>query len=390
MKIGLVTQAYYPVLGGVTEHVWHLGHELQKRGHQVTVITGATRPSMVPWTTKRDDDRGLRVLRIGFQMPTMLNGANAAITAGWKLGRQLQRIEAAEQFDVVHIQSPLDPVLPLVATKAMRTPRVGTYHSYRDPSNGLVDRLPRLFQPVFADAVGKLSAHIAVSPAAAQFIHRYLPTVPFEIIPNGIDVERFHPDVKPMPIRRTADEFIVLFVGRMDPRKGAKFLFAALPHLEQRVKKYRVVVVGTGWMQKYYDAHIPLNLRHRVEFTGYASPEDVPGYYKAADVYCSPATGNESFGIVLLEAMACGTPVVASDIEGYRWVVTPGKEGILVPPRSPEHLATALAMLADDPAGRKQMGERGRAKALAYTWPRIVDQIERVYQRVGRKESRPR
>jgi phosphatidylinositol alpha-mannosyltransferase len=383
MRIGLVTQAYYPVLGGVTEHVWHLGHELQRRGHEVTVITGATRPSMVPWTTKRDEDRGLRTIRIGWQIPTMLNGANAAMTLGWKLGRQLQRIEAREKFDVVHVQSGLDPGLPLVASKSMRTPKVATYHTYRDPSNSKIEQVPNIFRPVFQDAINKIQAHIAVSPAAASFVHRYFPNVKLDVIPNGIDIDRFHPAIEPMPLKKNNQEFIILFVGRMDPRKGAKFLFAALPELERRMKNYRIVVVGTGWMQSYYDAHIPLNLRQRVEFTGYASPEDIPRYYRAADVYCSPATGNESFGIVLLEAMACGTPVIASDIEGYRWVVTPGKEGILVPPRSPEHLAAAIAMLADDPAGRKEMGQQGQQTAQKYAWPKIVNQIEQVYRRVA-------
>ncbi len=373
MRIGLVTQAYYPILGGVTEHVWHLGMELQRRGHQVTIITG---------NTKKIEDRGLRVVRHGFQIPLMTNGANISVTWGWKLGRTLQRLEQSERFDIVHVQSPLDPGLPLIASKAMQTPKVGTYHTARQPNGSAAEHIPRIFRRVFLDALGKIQAHIAVSPAAEEFVHRYFPQVPMSIIPNGVDTTAFSLAVKPLPQYRDG-KLTILFVGRMDPRKGAKFLFGALPYLEEGLgDAYRIVVVGTGWMQKYYDTYIPLKLRHRVEFAGYVSPEELPRYYRSADVYCSPATGNESFGIVLLEAMASGTSVVASDIDGYRWVITPGKEGLLVPPRSPQHLAQAILELANDPARRKTMGEQGRKTAEKYAWSKIVDQIEAVYQTV--------
>lgn len=374
MNIGLVTQAYYPVLGGVTEHVWHLGKELERRGHRVTVITGSA---------KHRDDRGLRVLRHGFQIPMMGYGANVHITWGWKLGRLLQKIEEREKFDLVHIQSPLDPGMPLIASKTMQTPKVGTHHSFRD-SHAFADAVHGLFRGVFDDAIHKVGQHIAVSPSAEEIIHRYYPDTSVAIIPNGIDAEQFSQDVQPWEGK--SDTLEILFVGRMDPRKGAKFLFAALPFLEAKLADYRIVVVGTGWMKKYYDAQIPLTLRHRVVFKGYASPADLPRYYRTADIYCSPATGNESFGIVLLEAMACGTPVVASDIDGYRWVIEPGKEGLLVPPRSPRHLAEAIVKLANDPERRRIMGEAGRQKALTYSWPHVIDQLLPIYERLRRKE----
>jgi phosphatidylinositol alpha-mannosyltransferase len=371
MKIGLVTQAYYPVLGGVTEHVWHLGKELERRGHQVTVVTG---------TAKHADDRGLRVRRHGWQIPLMTNGANLSVTWGWKLGRMLQRIEREEAFDVVHVHSALDPGLPLIASKTMQTPKVATYHTARQPTGNWLEKIPVWFESIFQDAIDKIQAHVAVSPTAEEFVHRYFPDVHLDIIPNGVDTDQFSPDVQPWD----RDEALnILFVGRMDPRKGAKFLLMAIPELEKRIAKYRITIVGTGWMKKYYDAFIPLTLRHRVEFKGYASPADLPRYYRTADIYCSPATGNESFGIVLLEAMACGTPVVASDIDGYRWVVEPGREGLLVPARSPRHLAEAIVSLANDPARRQQMGEVGRQKALQYSWPKIVDQLEPIYERLA-------
>jgi len=383
LKIGLVTQAYYPVLGGVTEHVWHIGKELERRGHQVTIITGGVPHRLMPGGSKQADDRGLRVLRHGIQMPFMSNGANVYITYGWKLGRTLQRIEQKEKFDVVHVMSPLDPGLPLMASKAMRTPKIGTYHTARQPTGSFFDRLPNIFRPVLRDAVKKIQRHIAVSGAAEEFVHRYFPEVKMTIIPNGVDTELFTPNGS-----SDKDEdhvFTILFVGRMDPRKGAKYLFAALPFLEAAIKNYRIVVVGTGWMQKYYDAYIPLTLRHRVEFAGYVSPEELPKYYQQADVYCSPATGNESFGIVLLEAMACGRPVVASDIEGYRSVVADTVDGVLVPPKNPEALAQAIISLVNNPEQRKTMGQAGRKKAEKYSWKNVVDQLEPIYQELAKK-----
>lgn len=388
MRIGIITQAYYPVLGGVTEHVWHLGTELQRRGHQVTIVTGGM-PKRLPWAQSRQaDDRGLRVLRHGVQIPIMSNGANAYLTVGWKLGRLLQRIEEEERFDIVHVQSALDPGLPLIASKAMRTPKVATYHSARKFNGAFAEYIPVVFRPVWLDAISKIQHHIAVSPAAVDFIHHYFPQINLTIIPNGVDLEHFSPTVKPWPRFRDG-KLIILFVGRMDPRKGAKYLFAALPELERLIPDYRVVVVGTGWMSSYYDALIPITLRQRVEFCGYASPAELPRYYRSADVYVSPAVGNESFGIVLLEAMASGVPLVATDIDGYRQVVTSGKEGLLVPPRDPKALATAIAELAGDPEWRRQMGESGRTTVERYAWPKVVDRIEAVYGSLVGKKNHP-
>lgn len=369
LHIGIVTQAYYPVLGGVTEHVWALSKELEKRGHRVTVIAG---------TARSPDDRGLRVLRIGFQLPIMSNGARVSITVGYRLARTLREIEEREEFDVVHIQSPLDPFIPLAALRSMERPKIGTHHTTRD-SNPLC----ALFPQFFGRMLGRLSANIAVSHSAEGLVKQYFPNTPFHIIPNGVDTERFSTRIEPYPKLRDGVPTI-LFVGRMDPRKGARFLFGAMPYLEKKLPQYRIVVVGTGWMRKVYDKFIPLTLQHRVQFAGYASPEELPRYYRSADIFCSPALGGESQGIVLLEALASGTPIVASDIEGYRWVIEPGRHGLLVPPKSPRHIAEALIDVLSSPARHEAMARACREHALTYAWPKMVDQIEPIYEEAVR------
>jgi phosphatidylinositol alpha-mannosyltransferase len=369
MHVGIITQAYYPLLGGVTEHVWNLGTELVRQGHDVTVVTGGA---------KRGSDRGLRVLRLGVQIPVVSNGANVYLTCAWRMLSILREIERRERFDILSIHSPLDPVLPLVASRGLRTPKVGTHHSARDTRSGM-DLIPVILRGYFAESAARIDRHVAVSPSAMDWVRRYLPEVPFDIVPNGIDVERFSPRVAPFP-EFDDDVFTILFVGRMDPRKGAKYLFAALPCLERKLERYRVVVVGAGWMRRYYDAHIPPALRSRVKFVGAVPPEDLPRYYRSADAYVSPATGNESFGIVLLEAMASGTPVVASDIVGYRALVSPGVDGLLAPPRGPQGIADALVALARDPALRRRMGTAGRKKAEGFAWPHVVRQLLPIYE----------
>jgi phosphatidylinositol alpha-mannosyltransferase len=238
-----------------------------------------------------------------------------------------------------------------------------------------------MFSGYFASALNKLAAHIAVSKSAASFVQKYYPATTFHIIPNGIDTTRFNTSTQPFQQFRDGI-FTILFVGRLDPRKGARYLFAALPLIAKQLPSFRLLVVGSGWMKNVYDKFISPELLSHVHFAGYVSPEDLPRYYRSADVYCSPATGGESFGIVLLEAMASGLPIVASDIEGYHDVVGNGKEGLLVPPKSPRQLGEAIVRLACSSEERSRMAETGRSKAIQYDWKKVADRVEAVYREV--------
>lgn len=374
MRIAHVTQAYYPVLGGVTEYVWPLAKELEKRGHENVVITG---------NAADNNDHGIRTIRIGRQVPIMMNGAHGSITVGLRLASGLRRLEQREHFDVIHVQSPLDPVLPIIACHALQAPKVGTFHTNRE-RHLLIELLPTYCRR----ALDALHTKIAVSHSAEQLITKYFPNTSFTILPTAVDTNWFSPAAEPFPQYRNGT-FTVLYVGRMDPRKGAKYLFRAVQHLEGHIKDYRILVVGTGWMRKYYDKYIPLRLQHRVEFTGFASKKDLARYYRSADVFCAPSVGGESLGLVLIEAMGCGTAIVASDIDGYRWVVEPDKQGVLVPPRSPQHLADALIALSKDPDKVKALGEQGRKTALEkYGWPAAAAKIEAIYERAIAERNR--
>ncbi len=369
MRIGIVTQSYFPIRGGVAEHVYHTALELERRGHEVTILTANF--------SRFDDDRGRQVIRLGRDFTIPYNGAFVNVTVGWSFRERLRAIEKEKRFDVVHIHGPLEPVLPLSALQSFRAPMVGTFHSYSPgtPSGYVV------FQKTLAQYGGLLSARIAVSEAAKGFISRFFPGN-YEIIPNGVDTERFRPDLEPMPWRRRHNEFTVLFVGRLDPRKGLKFLLQAFSMIARQVPNARLIVVGNGMLRPYYERFVAPELRHRVSFPGFVSAANLPRYFASADVYVSPAIGSESFGIVLLEGLASGPAVVASDIVGYRDVVRNGIDGMLVQPRNPLAIAEAVIQLAEQPELRARYSEAGRRRALEFSWPAVTERIEAVYTRV--------
>lgn len=373
MRIGIVTQSYYPVRGGIPEIVYHTTVELEKLGHEVTVITTNFSPF--------DEDRNTNVIRIGHDVTLPLNGAFVNITLGFKLRDTLRRIEHERRFDIVHIQQPLDLFLPITALDAFRCPKVGTFHTYM---RARMDY--ELGERYFRRHWRRLDGRIAVSRAAHDFISRYFPGE-YTIIPNGVDIGRFRPD---LPKVGTFDDGAenILFVGRMDPRKGLRYLLKAFPSIADRFPRARLIVVGNGLLRPWYQMAVPVAYRSRVFYEGFVSSAMLPRYYATADVYCSPATGGESFGVVLLEAMASGVPIVASRIPGYRDVVQDGNEGRLVPPKNPQAIADTVIALLQNTAERKRMGERGRESAKNYAWDKVAKRVEEVYRRTLAKKQK--
>lgn len=367
MKVGIVSQSYYPRYGGVTEHVHSLAVELRRRGHTVTILTSHFR--------KGESGDHSMVRRIGHNILIPFNRAFVDFTVGFDLEGKLRRAIRELDLDVVHVHCPSAPSLPLLAIRGCDRPLVGTFHS-----TGGRTALQDLFHPFLGPLMAKLDARIAVSQTAQATAELYYPG-PYDVIPNGVDVERFHPLVKPFEEWRDPDRVNLLFVGRLDPRKGVQDLIAAMPEVIARTDgRARLLVVGDSYLRPQVEAEVPSAARRHVHFLGHVPSADLPRWYATGDVFCSPATGNESFGIVLVEAMAAGRALACSDIAGYRTVVTPGVDAAVFPPGDVHSIARVLAQLVEDPERRGRLAERGRQRALEFAWPRVTDRIEAVYR----------
>ncbi len=226
----------------------------------------------------------------------------------------------------------------------------------------------------------RLAQKIAVSDAAAAYHARALGLQPtdFDVIPNGVEVDRFA-SARPLDSMRATPS--LLFVGRLEPRKGLATLVSAFVLLKEHHPDVRLFVVGEGAEREAAQADLPMRLRSDVVFLGRVDHDELPRLYRSADVYVSPALGGESFGIVLAEAMAAGATVVASDIPGYRSVVTDDVTGVLVPPGDPKPLAAALAALLDNPRRARALAEQGRADVGRLDWSVVAEQVRATYVR---------
>ena len=230
----------------------------------------------------------------------------------------------------------------------------------------------------------KLHGRIAVSTAALRYASKYVPGK-FSIIPNGVSLERFNPNVEPFSEYRDG-KINIVFVGRMEKRKGLHYLLRAYHRLRLQNDDIRLIVVGSGKaLRKAYETYVSKEKVQDVVFVGQANFQDLPRWYQTADIFCSPATGEESFGMVLLEAMALGKPIVASANEGYSTVMSDGKEGILVTPRSVEQLVEALNKLIKDEDLRYVMGQNGLETVKKYDWPIVAKRILDFYDESRKK-----
>jgi phosphatidylinositol alpha-mannosyltransferase len=377
LKIGIVTQSYYPKPGGVTEVVHYTARELRRLGHEVVIIT-----------TRYGGDRKREpgIIRIGRNVLFPANGAWTNVTAGLRLKKRLERIFRAERFDIIQTHCPLVPTLPALTllSDLSGAKLAGTFHAAADNNS-----LYALFQPALDRLARRLDLRIAVSEPAKRFASKYFPGE-YAIVPNGIDSDRFRPDVPPIDGLRDG-KLNILFVGRMDRRKGLPHLFRALPVIQRAIPRLvRLILVGEGNMRRKVMPR-PVNLGGaEITAVGRVDAEFLPRYYASADVFCAPATGRESFGIVLLEAMSAGVPVVASDIPGFRRVVRRGSDGILTAPGSHAEIADAVVRIASDPAMSKRMAEAGRAKALTFDWRPITKRLESRFIDLLEKEGADR
>ncbi len=368
MRIGIVSESYYPAFGGIAEHVHNLARALRERGHTVKVIsTSYGEYADAPYNTQD-------VIRVGrASMKLRKNGSEGHIALGLGLGMQLKKIFRREQFDIVHVQSPEQPMLELLAVLNSPTVTVGTFHAQYDQSLPL-----GILRPIVAHALQRLHGRIAVSSAAKRSIQHYFPEGEYAVIPNGVNVERFT-HAEPLP--QYADRPNLLFIGNFAIRKGFIHVLDAYLSLKKRWPNLRLLAVGDGTLRNQYEQELGERAGTDVIFTGRVSTEDLPRYYASATVFCAPATGRESFGIVLAEAMAAGVPIVASNIDGYRAVVGNTHAAILVPPGNAEAIDRAVDALLHNPAQRAAMSAAGRKAAVTYQWSAVAERVEAVYEK---------
>jgi phosphatidylinositol alpha-mannosyltransferase len=365
VRIGLACPYTWDVPGGVQVHVRDLAETLIAAGHDVSVITPA------------DDTDALPPYAVdaGRALPVPYNGSVSRVLMGPVSATRVRRWLREHAFDVLHVHEPTAPSVGLLAAMFADGPIVATFHT-SNPRSRFLTAAQGVLQP----SLEKLRACIAVSEAARRTIVEHLGTSAV-LIPNGVRVDSFA-GARPLPgyepPRRT-----VCFLGRIDePRKGLDVLLAALPELARRIPDVRVLVAGPGDVAAVRSRVDPA-LRARVDLVGLVPDEDKARVFASGDVYCAPNTGQESFGIVLLEAMAAGTAVMASDLDAFRRVLDDGRAGRLVDVGEPAQLAEGLADLLLDDAGRAALVERGRAVVAAYDWPAIAESIVDLYRMVS-------
>lgn len=368
MRITLVCPYTWQASGGVQVHVKNLAAGLAERGHEVTVLAPTIAPPSEPWV--RSVGRPFRVSYRGTIAPI----APLAF-------RRTRAALASLRPDVVHVHEPLTPSASMFATLATTAPVVATVHAFLDRSLAM-----ELAAPVLRRIWKRVTVGVAVSEAAASFLRRALPDAALEIVPNGVDVEVFAAaePLDDLPAGRR-----ILWVNRLDAQKGFPVALAAFSKVLADVPDAVLVVVGEGKDREALGL-LTGPARARVDMRGAVPNERVPPYLAGGEVFVAPAVGQESFGIALVEAMAAGLPVVATDIPGYREVLSDEVEGLLVPPRDPEALAAGLVRVLTQPELAARLGEAGRERARTFDWPIVVDRLEELYARAIGSDRRPR
>jgi phosphatidylinositol alpha-mannosyltransferase len=357
----MVSPYPWDVPGGVVAHIRDLAETLQDLGHEVSVMTPV------------DDDEAplpAYVVRAGRSIPVPYNGSVARLTFGPVSATRMLRWLRAGQFDVLHVHQPETLSLSLLAVMCADGPIVSTSHAHNTRS-----RILSLFQTPLQTQLEKVQARIAVSPAARRTIVEHLGHDAV-LVPNAVHVHRFAL-AQPLP-GWPGEGGAAGFIGRIDePRKGLATLLDAFAQLAVARPDLRLLVAGPG-----DPPALPRSLRDRVVFLGLVSDEDKARFYRSVDVFVAPNTGGESFGIVLLEALAAGTPIVASDLDAFRQVLDDGRAGVLFQAADPDALVTALGSLLDAPGERERLVDAGRRTVRRYDWSVVAREVVRVYETV--------
>ncbi len=371
MKIGLISFHSFFLPGGVKEHIMGLKAEFQKRGIETKIIAPRR---------KKTENYGKDVILLGTSLPIKFSGSQGDLCINFN-PLAIRKVLKREKFDVLHFHNFGFPSA-LQILEWSETLNILTLHANLE-ANSFLKSFPGFLYVFNKIAQWKIDGVIGVAPLNLEIFKGF--KKPKVVIPNGINLEEFNPKVP--KIERFIDGKInILFLGRIEERKGLIYLLKAHKLLEKEfgadwvAENLRLIVVGKGPLQKDCQDWVKKNSLKNVFFEGEIEEREVPPYYQTSDIYCSPAIYGESFGIVLIEAMATGKPVVAFANRGYKGVLEKGKgRRFLVKPRDYKTLAKKLAVLIKNPQLRKEMGEWGIEEAKKYSWPKIADQVLAFY-----------
>jgi phosphatidyl-myo-inositol alpha-mannosyltransferase len=365
VKVGLVSPYDFATAGGVNDHVRHLAVQLDKLGHETRIFGPSSKADV--------GVERARFYRIGTPIAIPANDSVARITLSFHLASKVAEIIGRERFDVLHFHEPLMPALPMTMLRMSTTANVGTFHAFARSNVGYY-----YGRPLLKPYLGHLHRAIAVSEPAREFVTRYFPAFPMRVVPNGIDLNVYRPGLA--PIRHLRDDNVnILFVGRLEKRKGLGDLLRAYRAMTARVPNVRLIIVGTGPLHGRVESYVSRHRLPNVILAGYVPETVKPRYYESADIFCAPATGAESFGIVLLEALASGLPVVATEVPGYMSVLEPGKDSITVPPKNWRELSASLVILARDAELRRRLAGYAVEKVGRYSWETVASEVVEVY-----------
>ncbi|UGT66517.1 glycosyltransferase family 4 protein [Nocardia gipuzkoensis] len=371
MKIGMVCPYSFDVPGGVQAHVVELARVFNERGHKVSVLAPASDGTPLPEF----------VVSAGRAVAIPYNGSVARLSFGPMAYTRIRRWIDGNDFDVLHIHEPNAPSLSMLALKIAEGPIVATFHTSTTKSLVL-----STFQGVLRPYHEKIAGRIAVSELARRWQVEALGSDAVEI-PNGVDVPAFAR--APMLPGYPRPGGTVLFLGRYDePRKGMEVLLGALPDLVRKHPDVEILIVGRGDEDRL--RREAGKLSGHLRFLGQVSDEEKASAMRSADVYVAPNLGGESFGIILIEAMAAGTAVVASELDAFRRVLRDGTAGLLVPVGDSAALAAALHTVLTDEVRREALVHTATQVVGEYDWPVVAEQILRVYETVTIGDTRVR
>jgi phosphatidylinositol alpha-mannosyltransferase len=362
MRVALVAPYDLSVAGGVNNQIRAQACALRRLGHDVRIFGPASGAV------------GDGEVALGRTIKVTLGGTVSGLGVDPRAWSAVQRL-LRDPFDVVHVHEPFTPLVPWLVTLGSRAPLVGTFHVHREEGHRLYGATSWMLRPL----ARRLRARIAVSDAARRTVEPHFPGR-YDIVPNGIDVRRFQV-ARPRPLFMPEDRRWVLYVGRLEPRKGVDVLVYAMNRVQKRAPEAALLVVGNGPERQRLEG-LARATGISVVFAGAVPDDELAACLQAADLVCSPALGGESFGIVLLEAMASGKPIVASRIEGYAELIGEADCARLVPPGEDGPLAAELLALLSNEALRRRLGACGAEDVRQYDWDAIAGRLVEIYRRV--------